>query len=159
MGARGFDARRLKAERTAIGLTQGSLARAAGLHENEIGYYEAGRRIPKVETVAALARAMQIPPARLLASQDNERPSLLELRTLAGLSQKQAADAGAMPRGTYAAIERGEIVAPSDSQLAAIAKALDASVDQVRVAHSVSRAEYLDRTASSGRSGRTHADD
>lgn len=160
MGARGFDPGRLKAERTAVRLTQGSLARAAGLHEDEIGHYEAGRRVPQVETVAALARAMQIPPARLFAPRENERPSLAELRTLAGLNQQQAAaEAGGMTRGTYSAIERGETAAPSDSHFAAIAKALHASVDQVRVAHSVSRAEYLDRTSSSGRSGRTRSDD
>src|SRR5215207_5394945 len=150
MGARGFDPSRLRAERTAGRLTQGSLARRAGLHEDEIGHYESGRRVPMVETVAALAKAMRIPPERLL-TRETGRPSLAELRTMAGLNQRQAAaHAGGMPRGTYAAIERGEIAMPSDSQLAAIAEALDASLDQVRVAHGVSRAGYLARASSAG---------
>jgi transcriptional regulator with XRE-family HTH domain len=112
-----------------------------------------------VETVAALAKAMRIPPDRLLTCEAG-RPSLAELRTMAGLNQRQAAaNAGRMTRGTYAAIERGEVAMPSDAQLASIAEALDTSLDQVRVAHGVSRAGYLARASSSGRSGRPPAED
>jgi transcriptional regulator with XRE-family HTH domain len=48
------------------GLTQRGLAARASLHRTEIDKLETGKRIPRVDTVIALAEAMSAPPAELI---------------------------------------------------------------------------------------------
>ena len=79
-GAAGFDPGRLRAARMAAKLTQTALAAAADVHPNEVGYWEAGTRVPQVETVAVLARALGLRPADLLEPSASGRPTLRQLR-------------------------------------------------------------------------------
>lgn len=67
----------LNSVRRASGLSQERLANKAGMHRTEIGLLEHGRRVPRIDTVAKLARALGIGPAELLvgihASLDSEK--------------------------------------------------------------------------------------
>ncbi|HEX3173042.1 MAG TPA: helix-turn-helix transcriptional regulator [Solirubrobacterales bacterium] len=57
----------LRAARTRAGLTQGALALRAGTHHAVIGQLEAARRGPRLETVAKLASALNLPVEELVA--------------------------------------------------------------------------------------------
>lgn len=48
------------------GLSQRSLAARASLHRTEIDKLESGRRVPRVDTLIDLARAMAVLPAELI---------------------------------------------------------------------------------------------
>jgi transcriptional regulator with XRE-family HTH domain len=63
--ARRFGAN-LNAARRASGLTLERLAAKAGLHRTAIGLLESGRRVPRVDTVVHLARALGIGPGELM---------------------------------------------------------------------------------------------
>ena len=142
-GAAGFDPGRLRAARLAANLTQTALAAVADVHPNEVGYWEAGTRVPKVETVAALARALGISPADLLEPSTGGRPTLRQLRVAAGFSQEQAADRAGLQKHRYAALERGEAARLTDAEVTSLARALDVGSDQVRAAHAAGRAGSL----------------
>lgn len=148
-GAAGFDPGRLRAARMAARLTQTALAAAADVHPNEVGYWEAGTRVPQVETVAVLARALGLRPADLLEPSASGRPTLRQLRVAAGLSQEQAADRAGLQKHRYAALERGEAARLTDTEVDALARALDVGPDRARTAQAASRADRLE-----SRSGR-----
>ncbi|MEZ5076639.1 MAG: helix-turn-helix transcriptional regulator [Solirubrobacterales bacterium] len=86
--ARRFGAN-LNAARRASGLSQERLAFRAGLHRTEIGLLEHGRRIPRIDTVAKLARAMEIGPGELLVGLEITEQELARSRRqiLSNLSQ------------------------------------------------------------------------
>ena len=86
-GAPGFDPGRLRAARKAAQLSQSALAEAAHVHVSSIRQWEAGRRVPTIETVATLARALNINPADLLESPDGTAMTLQQLRAAVGKSQ------------------------------------------------------------------------
>jgi transcriptional regulator with XRE-family HTH domain len=48
------------------GLSQRSLAARASLHRTAIDKLESGRRVPRLDTLIDLARAMAVPPAELI---------------------------------------------------------------------------------------------
>ncbi len=48
------------------GLTQRGLAERASLHRTEIDKLESGSRAPRVDTLFALAEAMETPPGELI---------------------------------------------------------------------------------------------
>lgn len=154
-GAAGFDPSRLRAARMAAKLTQTALAAAADVHPNEVGYWEAGTRVPQVETVAALARALGITPADLLEPSTGGRPTLRQLRVAAGFSQEQAADRAGLQKHRYAALERGEAARLTDAEVSALARALGAGSDQIRAAHAAGRSDHLPTRASRNRRGRS----
>lgn len=56
----------LNQARRASGLSQERLAGVAGMHRTEIGLLERGLRVPRIDTVAKLARALEIGPGELL---------------------------------------------------------------------------------------------
>jgi transcriptional regulator with XRE-family HTH domain len=56
----------LKAARTRLGLTQEQVAERSGVHATEVSRIEAGKRDPQVSTVVKLAKAVELPPGRLL---------------------------------------------------------------------------------------------
>lgn len=153
-GAAEFDPGRLRAARMAAKLTQTALAAAADVHPNEVGYWEAGTRVPQVETVAALARALGVSPADLLEPSIGGRPTLRQLRVAAGLSQEQAADRAGLQKHRYAALERGEAARLTDAEIAALAHALDVGSDRARAAHAASRTDRLKAPAAERRSRR-----
>ncbi len=56
---------RLRHLRLARGLSQERLAEAADLHRNHVGTIERGERSVGLDTILALAGALDVPPARL----------------------------------------------------------------------------------------------
>jgi transcriptional regulator with XRE-family HTH domain len=157
-GAPGFDPRRLRAAREAAQLSQGALAEAAQVHVSSIREWEAGRQVPRVETVASLAQALRISPADLLDQPEGTARTLQQLRAAAGKSQKQIAEAAGMLRNTYSAVERGETASLSYTDAQGLAQALAMSPEQVVAAHNASRAAYLDQDPRPGGNGRTRDD-
>ena len=59
-------ARNLRAERQAAGLSQEALADASDMHRTEVSLLERAQREPRLQTIVKLARALGLPPARLL---------------------------------------------------------------------------------------------
>lgn len=59
----GANLRRMRDERK---LTQEELSTRSGVQAGEISRIEAGKRDPRVSTVLKLAKALRIPPGRLL---------------------------------------------------------------------------------------------
>lgn len=147
-GTPGFDPGRMKDCRLALHMTQAELATIAGHHVKEVREWESGRRVPQVEAVAALARALTVSPLDLIRRDADEAITLQQLRANAGLSQQSVADRAGLLRTTYSQVERGEVLTLSDRDAAAIAGALDAEPIDVIVAHAASRAAYQDRRGS-----------
>lgn len=58
--------RNVKRERRRAGLSQEALGHACDLHPTEISRLERAAREPRLSTIVKLARALRIPPARLL---------------------------------------------------------------------------------------------
>lgn len=144
-GAADFDPSRLRAAREAAGLTRGALAEAANVHASSVSEWEAGRQVPRVVTVAALAAALRIRPVDLLAPADGATLTLDRLRVAAGKSQQQIAAAAGMLRTTYSAVERGETAALSYAEHQALARAFGITDEQLQTAHNATRTAYLQR--------------
>lgn len=144
-GASGFDPQRLRAAREAAKLTRGALAKAAGVHASSVGEWESGRQVPRVETVAALARALNIEPVALLEPIDGDTPTLERLRAAAGMSQQQTAEAAGMLRNTYSAVERGETARLSYNDTVSLARVLHVTDEQLGAAQAASRNAYRKR--------------
>lgn len=87
-------------------------------------------------------------PAGGWPEEDYRRMSLLAMRRETGLTQSQAAERAGMLRHTYAAIEQGATAPLLADDASAIARALNAEVDAIAVAHSASRALHLGRANS-----------
>lgn len=68
------------------GLTQGSLARQTGLSQTQVSLFEGGRRLPALDQLVRLARALDVPLQRLLTGTDRPggtvRDLAVELRGL-----------------------------------------------------------------------------
>ena len=65
MGGEPAEGPQVRAWRRHAGLTQAELARRAGVHRNSINRVERGLASPRAALLAAVARALGIPPARL----------------------------------------------------------------------------------------------
>jgi len=144
-GAPGFDGRRLRAARRAVGMTQLQLSEQLGVHETAVTNWERGERVPRVDRLGQLARVLKVRPADLTDLADGGPVSLQALRVGASLLQQQVAARAGLTRTKYAALERGEIASLSDRDCAALAAVLDAGLDEVRAAHAVSRTRFLAR--------------
>jgi transcriptional regulator with XRE-family HTH domain len=144
-GAPGFDGGRLRAARRAAGLTQLQLSEELGVHETAVTNWERGERVPRVDRLGELARALKVRPADLTDSADDGPGSLQALRVAAGLLQDQVAAGAGLTRTKYAALERGEVASVSERDCAALAGVLGVHPADVGAAHAVSRAEYLAR--------------
>jgi transcriptional regulator with XRE-family HTH domain len=57
---------RLRAQREALGWTQAKLAERAGVSPNYIGVLERGLKLPTLDTLVLLAKALDMSPAELL---------------------------------------------------------------------------------------------
>lgn len=56
-------------------ISQEGLGELASLHRTEIGLLERGARVPRIDTLVKLARALSIPPGELLTGIDREPDS------------------------------------------------------------------------------------
>jgi transcriptional regulator with XRE-family HTH domain len=79
-------ARRLAAVRVERDLTQTELARRCGLTRQEVNYFETGVRIPRLEHLLRIARALDVPLQRFLSGRNRPgtevRDLAIELRSL-----------------------------------------------------------------------------
>lgn len=66
--------RLLKEERERLGLSKYAVAQISGLSQQAIGYMEEGQRIPSLETVLRVARAMDVDLAKII-KQAHKEPS------------------------------------------------------------------------------------
>jgi transcriptional regulator with XRE-family HTH domain len=57
---------RLRARREARGLTQAKLAKLAGVTSNYVGVMERGLKLPTLDTLVSVAKALDVGPADLL---------------------------------------------------------------------------------------------
>jgi transcriptional regulator with XRE-family HTH domain len=57
----------LREARERLGLTQEQVAERSGVHATEVSRIEGGKRDPQVSTLLRLAKAVEVPPGRLLA--------------------------------------------------------------------------------------------
>jgi transcriptional regulator with XRE-family HTH domain len=62
--------RRVRRRRRALDLSQETLAEGAGIHRTQISLIESGRRMPRLDTLILLARALDVADAQLLAGVD-----------------------------------------------------------------------------------------
>jgi transcriptional regulator with XRE-family HTH domain len=140
-----FDRDRLRRLRRDAGRTQAQLAAAAELHEVALAAYETGQRVPQVDSVAALARALGVSPLALTDRGEHEDLTLAHLRHAAGLSQEETATRAGMIRTRYSSLERGETATLTGEVAAELARVFATSVDEVRTAHAVVRHDYVER--------------
>lgn len=56
----------LREARKRLGLTQEEVAERSGVQAGEVSRIEAGKRDPQVSTLERLAKAVEVPPGRLL---------------------------------------------------------------------------------------------
>jgi transcriptional regulator with XRE-family HTH domain len=141
--ASGFDPEALREARIHANMTQAELAERVGIAHTTIARYEAGERIPYVERLATIARALGLTSAAL--TKNSQPGGLAQLRSNAGLSQHAAAQRADLVRTTYAAIERGEVANLDPDIVARLADALAVDQTVILSAHSISRAERLRR--------------
>ncbi|MCP3754171.1 helix-turn-helix transcriptional regulator [Streptomyces sp. TBY4] len=103
-----LEPRRATAVRERLGLTHGQVAWAVSafqghpLHPGTLVAWEQGTEIPTVHQIKALAAALWCAPGDLLG----EPATLLQCRTLLGLTVEQAAVGVGMTRDRYAEAER-----------------------------------------------------
>jgi transcriptional regulator with XRE-family HTH domain len=140
--AAGFDPERLRLLRLAAGLTQRELAERTGTDHTTIAKYETRGRVPFVERLAELARALGVEPAQLTRGGAG---TLVELRVAAGLTQSAAAQRAGLVRSRYAMLERGEVASLDPAVAARLARTLRVGVEDVAAAHAQSRAAYQAR--------------
>jgi transcriptional regulator with XRE-family HTH domain len=69
--------------RLGSGLTQAELAQAVGLSANHLGVLERGEKVPTLETVEAVAKALGVPVTELLAEETTEDAWVRQLTTIA----------------------------------------------------------------------------
>jgi len=62
----------LKEERERLGLSKYALAQESGLSQQAIGYMEKGHRIPSLETVLRVARAMNVDLGKIITQARKE---------------------------------------------------------------------------------------
>ncbi len=58
--------RNLKALRAERGLSQPELGNAIGTGKDQISHLERGKRVPRLDTVLLIARALEVDPAELM---------------------------------------------------------------------------------------------
>ena len=150
-GMPGFSRSRLRALREATGMTRRQLGTVADVHQLAIRQWETGHRVPTVETVGALARALKVSPLALTDRADvkTDDLTLRDLRLLAGLTQQQAAGAAGLLRTTYSSLERGETQSLSASDADSLAHGFNVSVLEIQAAQATTRAGYLSRRTGS----------
>lgn len=136
----GVDPTALRAARERLGLTQHELARLVGVAGGErISRWELGLDEPRPDSMAHLARVLDVPVIELL-NVDSERRDLRALRLCAGFTVGDVAGAAHISVRSYARWEAGSWVRPpSDHLLRAMARVLAVPLDTVRAALDLSK--------------------
>jgi transcriptional regulator with XRE-family HTH domain len=144
-GAPGFAPARLRAARKAANLTLAAVATEAGVAASTVANWERGERVPRTDRLAVLARITGVRPADLTDDQHPDGDTLRELRVAAGLLQRDAAERAGLSRSWYSWLESGRAATLSATDCAALARVLGVAETEVRVAHSVGRAIFVEQ--------------
>lgn len=86
---------KIKHARESMGLSQGKLAKEAGLAQSSISYIESGGKKPNIETISILAKALDLPVSYLLDNQQVDEvlpPTLSELVKVVSLLSDERAE-------------------------------------------------------------------
>lgn len=62
--------RNIRHHRTRLGLSQTALADLIDMDQSYISDVEAGKRMPRLATIAVLAAALEVPPSQLMDGQE-----------------------------------------------------------------------------------------
>ena len=142
-GVPGFDHARFRAARISAGMSQAALAEAVDVHVSTVRGWESGRQVPRVDAIAAAAKALGKVPSDLLTPHEGAALTLQQLRAAVGKSQQAIATEAGMLRNTYSAVERGETITLSYEDTQGLAVAFGVSAEQVLAARTASRSAYL----------------
>lgn len=138
-GVRGFDPTALARVRKARGLSQEALGAAVGrARTNIIPWERSAGDTPSPRNLVLLAQVLDVRPWEL-TTVDPETAELADLRTWAGLTQRELADAAGIPRSSYSLLERGGLPLHADAA-ERIAAELGRTVEEVQRAYERSRA-------------------
>lgn len=74
---------RIRARRTALGWSQATLAEAVGVGGNYVGILERGVKLPTLDTLVAIAKALKCSPAELLDDRPAKDPWVDEVVAVA----------------------------------------------------------------------------
>ena len=106
---RGFEPARLSRARESKGFSRADLARRAGVGGATVQQWESGNRSPQVDTLALVARTLDVPMSELVIVPEDERfPG--DWRILLGLTQPQLGKLTGISTSMIARIERGEVL-------------------------------------------------
>lgn len=127
-----FDAAAFAAARATARLTQQQLADRVGVGRSVVAQWEKGHRGISIRRLRVAAEVLDVDPAQLQTH--TAEPTLQEMRVGACLTQAEVAAAAILPRGTYAALERGAIISMSEVTAQQLSAALRTTPDEVRAA-------------------------
>jgi transcriptional regulator with XRE-family HTH domain len=140
-GVPGFDPARLRRLREQRGFIASQLADRAGVSRSAVSQYEAGRVAPNADTLALLARALDVPPISFV-DVNELGDGLLALRIAAGLTQAEVMErlsahayGDAFTLSRYKALELGRIRRLTNADAIALGATFAVSPDAVRAAH------------------------
>lgn len=138
-GVRGFDPEALVRARKARGLSQEALGEAVGrARTNIIPWEKVAGDTPSPRNLVLLAEVLDVHPWEL-TNVNPEEAELADLRTWAGLTQRELADAAQIARSSYSLLERGGL--PLHAEVAErIAAELGRTVEEVERAYMRSKA-------------------
>ena len=71
-------AKRIREEREKSRISQMDLSFKAGLSQNQVNYIETGKRTPNLYSILSICNALQISPALLFESEDEQRKEARE---------------------------------------------------------------------------------
>lgn len=86
---------KIKHSRESMGMSQGKLAKLSGLAQSSISYIESGNKKPNIETIAMLAKALDLPVSYLIDSEQVDAslpPNIAELVKVVSLLSDERAD-------------------------------------------------------------------
>lgn len=134
---RGFDPGAFAALRHGAGISVSDLARLSGASLSTIHHWEAGRRTPQVDILAAVMEVLNAPIESVVLIAPQERyPG--DWRVMSGLTQPQLAAAAHIATAILQRIERGEYPL-SDSNAEALSGVLGIEVGTYRAAYQRAR--------------------
>jgi transcriptional regulator with XRE-family HTH domain len=104
---RGFDPHAFASLRRERGFSVSDLARLSGTSLSTIHHWEAGRRTPQIDILAAVMTVLQASIDAVVRIEEDQRyPG--DWRVMKGLTQPQLAARAQLPTATVQRIERGE---------------------------------------------------
>lgn len=130
---RGFDRAAYVQAREASGYSIGDLARIAKVNLTSLYEWERGTTTPQVDTLARVAKVMDVPMNRIVRIRPKDR-MLSDLRVLAGLTQPELGKAAGFSTTSIGNIERAE-VRLTEKKAEALAKSLGVGVSAVRAGY------------------------